>query len=54
MVWTFCLGYGLDYLLATLALERDTLSGLAIGLLLELFCLSRLKVLRGGFMPIVG
>jgi hypothetical protein len=49
------LGYGLDFLfglwlllLGTLALERGTLPWLTIGLLPELFCLSRLKVLGGG------
>jgi hypothetical protein len=46
MVWTFCLGYGLDSLLGALALERRMLPWLAIGskgLLLELFYLSRLR-----------
>jgi hypothetical protein len=48
MVWTFCLGYGLDSLLGALALERSMLPWLAIGskgLLLELFYLSRLRCL---------
>jgi hypothetical protein len=31
MVWTFCLDYGLNSFLGTLALERDTISWLAIG-----------------------
>jgi hypothetical protein len=52
MVWTFCLGYGLDSLLGVIALERRMLPWLAIGskgLLLELFYPSRFKVLGGGF-----
>jgi hypothetical protein len=47
MVWNFFLCYGLDYFLSTLALERDMLSWLAIGF--KVCCLSRLKVLGGGF-----
>ena len=57
--WT--LGYGLDFLLGlwlfllgALALEKGVLPWLAIGLLLELFCLSRLRCSRVAFVPMVG
>jgi hypothetical protein len=46
MVWTFCLGYGLESLLGALALERSMLPWFVIGskgLLMELFYLSRLR-----------
>jgi hypothetical protein len=44
MIWTFCLGYGLDSLLGTLALERDMLSWLAIGFK---FCFRNYFVYQG-------
>jgi hypothetical protein len=56
MVWTFCLGYGLDSLLGALALERSMLPWLAIGskgFLMELFYLSRLRCSRVA-SPMVG
>jgi hypothetical protein len=55
------LGYGLDFLLGlwlfllgALALEKGALPWLAIGLLPELFCLSRLRCSRVAFMPTIG
>jgi hypothetical protein len=55
------LGYGLDFLLdlwlfllSALALEKGVLPWLAIGLLAELFRLSRLRCSRVGFVPMVG
>jgi hypothetical protein len=55
------LGYGLDFLLGlwlflldVLALEKGALPWLAIGLLPELFCLSRLRSSGVAFVPIVG
>jgi hypothetical protein len=55
------LGYGLDFLLGlwlfllgALALEKGVLPWLAIGLLLKLFCLSRLRCLGVAFVPMVG
>jgi hypothetical protein len=55
------LGYGLDFLLGlwlfllgVLALEKGALPWLAIGFLLELFCLSRLMCSRVAFVPMVG
>jgi hypothetical protein len=56
-----CLGYGLDFLLGlwlfllgALALEKDVLSWLAIGLLPKLLCLSRLRCSGVAFVPMVG
>jgi hypothetical protein len=46
MVWTLCLGYGLDSLLGALDLERCMLSWLDIGykgFILELLYLARLR-----------
>jgi hypothetical protein len=55
------LGYGLDFLLGlwlfllgALALEKGVLPWLAIGLLPELFCLSRLRCSGVAFVPMVG
>jgi hypothetical protein len=55
------LGYGLDVLLGlwlfflgALALEKGALPWLAIGLLPELLCLSRLRCSGVAFVPIVG
>ena len=55
------LGYGLDFLLGlwlfllgALALEKGTLPWLAIGLLSELFYLSRLSCSGVAFVPMVG
>jgi hypothetical protein len=55
------LGYGLDFLLGlwlfflgALALEKGALPWLAIGLLPELFCLSRLRCSGVAFVPMVG
>jgi hypothetical protein len=55
------LGYGLDFLLglwlfllSALALEKGVLPWLAIGLLPELFCLSRLRCSGVAFVPMVG
>jgi hypothetical protein len=55
------LGYGLEFLLGlrlfwfgALALEKGALPWLAIGLLLELFCLSRLRCSGVAFVPMVG
>jgi hypothetical protein len=55
------LGYGLDFLLdlwlflfCALALEKGVLPWLAIGLLPELFCLSRLRCSGVAFVPMVG
>jgi hypothetical protein len=55
------LGYGLDFLLGlwlfllgVLALEKGALPWLAIGLLPELFSLSRLRYLGVAFVPMVG
>jgi hypothetical protein len=57
----FSLGYGLEFLLGlwlfflgALALEKDALPWLTIDLLLELFCLSRLRCLGVAFVPMVG
>jgi hypothetical protein len=55
------LGYGLEFLLGlwlfllgALALEKGVLPWLAIGLLPELFCLSRLRCSGVAFVPMVG
>jgi hypothetical protein len=55
------LGYGLDFLLGlwlfllgALPLEKGALPWLAIVLLLELFCLSRLRCSGVAFVPMVG
>jgi hypothetical protein len=55
------LGYGLNFLLGlwlfllgALALEKGVLPWLAIGLLPELFCLSRLRCLGMAFVSMVG
>ena len=55
------LGYGLDFLLGlwlfllgALAFEKFVLPWLDIGLLPELFCLSRLRCLGVAFVPMVG
>ena len=55
------LGYGLDFLLGlwlfllgALASEKGALPWLAIGLLLELFYLSRLRCSWVAFVPMVG
>ena len=55
------LGYGLDFLLGVwlfllgaLPLEKGALPWLAIVLLLELFCLSRLRCSGVAFVPMVG
>jgi hypothetical protein len=60
-VVTWSLGYGLDFLLGlwlfllgALALEKGALPWLAIGLLPELFCLSRLRCSGVAFVPMVG
>jgi hypothetical protein len=54
-------GYGLEFLLGlwlfllgALALERGALPWLAIGMLPELFCLSRLRCSGVAFVPMVG
>ena len=56
----FSLGYGLDFLLGLwlfllgmLALEKGVLPWLAIGLLPELFCMSRLRCSGVAFVPMV-
>ena len=51
MVWTFFLGYGLDSLFGTLALERSTLLWLAIGsrVASRIILSVKVKVLGGGF-----
>jgi hypothetical protein len=56
MVWTFCLGYGLDSLLGTLALEKSMLPWLAIS---SRVCVQNYSVrqgygARGGCAPMVG
>jgi hypothetical protein len=55
------LGYGLDFLLGLwlfllgpLALEKGALPWLAIGLVLKIFCLSRLRCSRVAFVLMVG
>jgi hypothetical protein len=55
------LGYGLDFLLGlwlfllgAIALEKGAIPWLAIGFLLELFCLSRLRCSGVAFVPMVG
>jgi hypothetical protein len=55
------LGYGFEFLLGlllfllgTLALEKSLLPWLVIGLLLELFLLSRLRCSWVAFVPMVG
>ena len=55
------LGYGLDFLLGlwlfllgVLPLEKGVLPWLAIGMLLELFCLLRLRCSGVAFVPMVG
>jgi hypothetical protein len=55
------LGYGLDFLLdlwlfllGALTLEKGVLPWFAIGLLPELFCLSRLRCSGVAFVPMVG
>jgi hypothetical protein len=55
------LGYGLEFLLGlwlfflgALALEKGALPWLAIGFLLELLCLSRLRCSGVAFVPMVG
>ena len=60
-VVTWSLGYGLEFLLGlwlfllgALALEKGALPWLAIGLLPELFCLSRLRCSGVAFVPMVG
>jgi hypothetical protein len=60
-VVTWSLGYGLDFLLGlwlfllgALALEKGALPWLAIRLLPELFCLSRLRCSGVAFVPMVG
>jgi hypothetical protein len=65
MVFWFCLvislGYGLEFLvsillflLGALSLEKGVLPWLAIGFLLKLFFLSRLRCLGVAFVPIGG
>jgi hypothetical protein len=61
VVVTWSLGYGLDFLLGlwlfflgVLALEKGALPWLAIRLLQELFCLSRLRCSGVAFVPMVG
>ena len=48
------LDYGLEFMLGALALEKGVLPWLAIDLLPELFCLSRLRCSGVAFVPMVG
>jgi hypothetical protein len=60
LAWTFSwLWFGISlglwlFLLGALALEKGVLPWLAIGLLPELFCLSRLRCSGVAFVPMVG
>ena len=53
MDWTFCLVFGYSFLVRY-PWRKVHYPWLAIGLLLELFCLSRLRCSRVAFVPMVG